>query len=174
MEINQAKKGLFYYSNGQVFEGQYYIDQRGVAREYINEQTQGLALYPRSVIDTEIARSKVRIKGGYATPLPHKPSPDESDYAKGFITRYFVQKKPSMIITEVDSKQFASITDYQTAMHLNSSMYTTLSLKWRLTGAIKKVIIYNKRAILTAYKSMPGIQKMFKSLTEFYKKLPEV
>ena len=67
------------------------------------------------------------------SPEAYVPKPDEKDYERGYITRYFVQKVNdyNAPIFEVSDIEFARLTNVVT--------FNTTSLRWRLTGPISRV-----------------------------------
>ena len=56
------------------------------------------------------------------------PKPNDKDYFKGYIVRYFVQKAndSNSVIYEVSKTNYSKI--------ISSPMYINISLDWRLTG----------------------------------------
>jgi len=105
----------------------------------------------------------------------HIINPTESDYKRGFITRYFTQKviDSNSPIFEINEKVFSRVQ--------NNQMYVSVSLKWRITGP--KETIYredgqlldvsvsesNRRAILLHYDKIPNLKLYLPNLLQFYK-----
>lgn len=92
------------------------------------------------------------------------PSPSESDYQRGYITRYFAQKandKTSAVI-EVNSKGFSNYN--------NNPFYIVTSLDWVIIGDISEVQNYNLKSIQFASKNFKAIQFYLENLTQFLKK----
>lgn len=92
------------------------------------------------------------------------PSPTESDYKRGYITRYFVQKAndPNSYIYEV-SKDF-----YKTI--LTNSLLSKTSLDWRIKGEISEVKKSNSESIRYASKKIPKLSMYLPNLIQFRKK----
>jgi hypothetical protein len=105
----------------------------------------------------------------------HAVNPTESDYTRGFISRYFAQKVTDVNspIFEVDERVFSRLQ--------NNQMYVVVSLKWRIKGP--KQTIYredgqvfdvsvsesNRRAILIHYDKIPKLKLYLPNLLQFYK-----
>jgi len=94
----------------------------------------------------------------------HLPKPNENDYKRGYIKRFFVQKandKDSQIF-EVSKSQYSSFT--------NLSFYLTVSIDWRLKGLPQEVKNSNKESIRLVYERMPKLTLYLPNLLQFHKK----
>lgn len=102
------------------------------------------------------------------------PTPLQSNYDEGVITRYFVQLRdtPGSPIFEVDREVFFKFN--------NSVFYKGVSINWRISGELEdsytiegafvpSVITSNKRAIIEAEKILPEINLYLVNLKQFYK-----
>lgn len=105
----------------------------------------------------------------------HIPNPTTEEYARGWITRYFIQRtndKTSPIF-EVNSTQFSK--------SLANDLYTAVSIRWRLTGPKetiydsngnvkeKSVSESNRIAIQLVYDKIPNLKLYLPNLLQFYK-----
>jgi hypothetical protein len=92
------------------------------------------------------------------------PTPTDSDYVRGYITRFFTQKandRTSTVI-EVNSKGFSNYT--------NNPFYITTSLDWIISGDISEVEDYNLKSIRFASKNFKALPYYLQNLTQFLKK----
>jgi hypothetical protein len=65
-------------------------------------------------------------------PIEYRPRPIKSDYDIGFITRFFSKKVNENRILEVDPAKMRNI---------DTVLYSTVSLNWKISGSREKVII---------------------------------
>ena len=105
----------------------------------------------------------------------HIINPNDSDYNRGFISRYFAQKVTDVNspIYEVNEKVFSRLQ--------NNQMYVVVALKWRLKGPREtqyredgqlldvSVSESNRRAILLNYDKIPKLKLYLPNLLQFYK-----
>jgi hypothetical protein len=103
------------------------------------------------------------------------PTPNNKDYKRGYITRFFIQKSndKKSPIHEVSSQNFRK---YST-----SKLYRGVNLKWRIKGPLKMmfnenstisdigVSESNKKAIDLVSNSMPDLKLYLVHLLQFYK-----
>lgn len=103
------------------------------------------------------------------------PNPNEDDYKRGYVNRYFVQKTNDVesAIYEVSSKQ------YQKYTHSHSFKGTTL--RWRIKGPLEPVFNLNneitdkgvresnKVAIRIASEKIKNLKLYLPNLLQFYK-----
>ena len=104
------------------------------------------------------------------------PSPSETDYKKGYLYRYFVQKSNDLQspIYEVNSQTYTRLSSLPD--------YTTISIRWRITGPTEKkfdvddnIIDFgvresNKRSVKLKSEIMPGLKYRLNNYLQFYKK----
>jgi len=105
----------------------------------------------------------------------HIPKPNDSDYERGFITRYFIQKinDKSSPIMEVDSKTFSRL--------VGNVFYSTTSIRWKISGVTetvynssgdikyKSVSESNRLSVKFVEKDMPNLKLYLPNLLQFYK-----
>jgi hypothetical protein len=94
----------------------------------------------------------------------HIPTPNETDYKKGYITRYFVQSAndPSSYIYEVDNDEYSLIVE--------NSFYINVKLNWRLIGTVDEVRESNSKSVLFASKTIKTISLYLPNTLQFYKR----
>jgi hypothetical protein len=104
------------------------------------------------------------------------PSPSEEDYRKGYITRFFAQlaNDKNSPVYEINANTFTRISQQPD--------YTTVSIRWRITGSLEKefdndnnIIDFgvresNKRALKLNFNVMPALKYRIVNYLQFYKK----
>lgn len=107
-------------------------------------------------------------------PKTYFPTPTQSDYEAGGISRYFVQLRdtPGSPIFEVSREIFNKFN--------NTPFYVGVSINWRIVGnledsytmqgaLIPSVINSNRRSIVEAQTVLPEINLYLVNLKQFYK-----
>jgi len=103
------------------------------------------------------------------------PNPTEADYKKGFLNRYFVQKRndKGAPIYEVTSYDYAKIT--------KNSFYGGVIMKWRITGPLRPVyddksnvkdkgVLESNRISISLHKEkIPNLKLYLSNLKQFWK-----
>jgi hypothetical protein len=94
----------------------------------------------------------------------HIPTPNETDYKRGYITRYFVQSAndPSSPVYEVDKDEYSLVVE--------NSFYINVKLNWRLIGTVGEVRESNSKAVLLASKTIKSITLYLSNALQFYKR----
>ena len=92
------------------------------------------------------------------------PKPNDKDYFKGYIVRYFVQKAndSNSVIYEVSKTNYTKIT--------SSPIYINIKLDWRLTGDPIDIKKSNTESLRIASKTIPKISLYLPNLLQFHKK----
>lgn len=92
------------------------------------------------------------------------PHPNDTDYKRGYIVRYFVQKAndTNSPVYEVNSNTFTSYN--------NIAFYTTVSLDWRLTGSDEQIKESNYQSVKLASKTMKAILFYLPNYLQFKEK----
>jgi hypothetical protein len=105
----------------------------------------------------------------------HIPTPNSTDYGRGYITRYFLQKSndKNSPIFEVNTKTYSRFT--------SNPLFVVCSIKWRLTGPKEttyrengdlldlNVSESNRRSIKSVYEFIPLLKSYLPNLLQFYK-----
>ena len=94
----------------------------------------------------------------------HIPTPNEMDYERGYIVRYFIQKAndTQSRITEVDYIGYSKFVE--------NAFYSTLSLDWKIKGTDEQIRECNFKSIKTGIDRIPLIQSYLPNLVQFKKK----
>ena len=106
----------------------------------------------------------------------HIPKPEDVDYRRGFITRYFIQKvnDTNSQIFEVSSDNFSSYKE--------NPFWNAVSIRWKISGltqtqfnddgSIKELSVSesNSRSITTVKTVIPNLKLYLPNLSQFFKK----
>lgn len=92
------------------------------------------------------------------------PNPNDKDYFKGYMVRYFIQKANDVnsVIYEVSNAKYSNIQ--------SSDLYTNVRLDWRLIGDPIDVKKSNSESLRIASKTIPKIALYLPNLLQFHKK----
>ena len=116
-----------------------------------------------------------KVSGTKSNIRAYVPTPNNTDYTRGYIRRYFAQKA---------NDKFSPVIEIsaETSSRLSSnSLYRTVNLRWRLTGPVKMtfkddgtisdkgVEESNRKAIELASNKMPSLKLYLVHLLQFYK-----
>jgi hypothetical protein len=95
---------------------------------------------------------------------PYLPTPNDLDYERGYIVRYFIQKAndTQSRITEVDYIGYSKF--------VGDAFYTTVSLDWKIKGTDAEIKQCNFKSIKTGIDRIPLIQSYLPNLMQFKKK----
>jgi hypothetical protein len=91
------------------------------------------------------------------------PKPDDSDYDRGYITRFFIQRVNDRngVVYEVNSKNF---TKYSI-----NSFYLAVALNWKISGSVDEIKTINSKTIRYAAKNLPSVSLYLPNLLQFSK-----
>jgi hypothetical protein len=94
----------------------------------------------------------------------HIPIPTETDYKRGYIARYFIQKANDLesAIYEVDYIGFSKFID--------NPFYTHVNLNWRLIGTDAQIEDSNFKAIRLLVSKVPKLLLYLPNLLQFKQK----
>lgn len=94
----------------------------------------------------------------------HIPSPVESDYVRGYIQRFFIQKS-----NDTESKIFeVDMMGYR--KFVNNPFYNAVSVDWRIKGTDEQIKESNQKSIKLQYEVMPKLQIYLPNLLQFREK----
>lgn len=104
----------------------------------------------------------------------YMPTPADTDYTKGYITRYFIKRVngDGSTIKELSLENYSKIQ--------KDPLYSTLALTWKISGKLEDtplangmslpgVVSFNSKIISMAEGSMPGISTYLVDPSQFYK-----
>jgi hypothetical protein len=94
----------------------------------------------------------------------HIPSPDENDFKKGYITRYFAQKAndESSYVFEIDKDEYGNL--------VTNPFFLTVKLNWRLNGSIEQIKDSNSKSVMLASNTLKSIYLYLPNKLQFYKR----
>lgn len=74
-------------------------------------------------------------QSNYISPIPYYPLLTPEDYTRGFVMRYFVQKRnnPLVTITEIDGIQYNSL-NRKNNIGISMGIWNYVEIKWTLRG----------------------------------------
>ena len=191
MILNQYTYGNEYVvaSTGQDYIGFYHITNQGTIYTGQNPNTlnnQLLLTKNQSVVLNKTSQLYVSLKQQQGNPfkliLPDPPSyfvqPTESDYQRGYFTRYFTKKindKGISTIREIDQQTYSKINS--NSKDYDSYMWKTAESKWVLTGSINDTVVggvvkkgvrnANYNLILRASQLVEGLEYFVTDYTQF-------
>lgn len=163
----------FVLPNGQYYTGKYYVTYEGEAytgidpivgtNELLTAATQNsvaTGIVSRSTITaTADAVTAVGINSNELKQIkPYYPVPIESDYARGYFTRYFAKQLTGInFIIEISESDWSNINNGLTQQ--NFVAYEITSMLWQLTGPVN-----DKR--ISQYQIQGGVYDTNKRVTE--------
>lgn len=111
-------------------------------------------------------------------PPSYFPQPEESDYDRGYFTRYFTKKINDggiSTLKEIDQQTYSKINS--NSKDYDSYMWKTTQSKWVLTGSINDTVVggvvkkgvrnANYNLILRASQLVEGLEYFIKDYTQF-------
>lgn len=173
---NQITKGADFLLEGEPYSGAFYYDYKGNAYTGVDPyHGSNLLLEPikkynknkflannRSLESFASALSNVSPKIFFNSeslePTTYYPQPIDSDYQKGYITRYFIKKiNQSGYVVEISPAEYVAFTNGE--VRYDVSFYQVTSILWKITGPLN-----TQR--LSQYDIRAGIIDTNKRLTE--------
>ena len=83
---------------------------------------------------------------------PYFPTPNNTDYKRGYLTRYFIQR-----VNDINSIVYEiSKSDYLT--FIENDFFITTNLDWKLVGTNEEIQIINTKSINFASKKLPALK----------------
>lgn len=91
------------------------------------------------------------------------PTPNEQDYLRGYVQRYFVRISNDEIspIIEVDGKEYAKL--------ISNPFYVGEKLRWRITGDELEVKDSNRTSIRLSSTKIKNLKLYLPNLLQFHK-----
>lgn len=93
----------------------------------------------------------------------HIPTPQDIDYQRGYIVRYFIQQA-----NDKDSKIF-EVDELGFAKFINSPFHIAVEIDWRLTGSTDEIRQSNIKSINFVKKQMPALKMYLVNYLQFSK-----
>tara|TARA_A100001037_G_scaffold67550_1_gene60018 strand:+ start:65476 stop:65886 length:411 start_codon:yes stop_codon:yes gene_type:complete len=107
-------------------------------------------------------------------PKPHFPKPDDSEYASGYVRRYFSRK------TNDENAPIVEISEHTASLFVDNPFYIIVGITWKIAGQMNTVNLggveyeegvaeYNHRAVTNANTKIPGLQDKLSDVFQFYR-----
>ena len=173
---NQITKGNEFFLEEKPYSGKFYYDYKGDAYTGVDSvhgsnlfltpinsiKNKVLSMNTRDLSSFEIeAQQNTRIQEFSSRglePTTYYPQPIDSDYQKGYITRYFAKKiNQSGYVVEISPAEYVAFTNGEVMYDI--SFYQVVSILWKITGPLN-----TQR--LSQYDIRAGIIDTNKRLTE--------
>lgn len=173
---NQTTKGNEFSLEGQPYSGNFYYDYKGNAYTGVDsvhgsnllltpidsKKNKAVYMNTRSIspfqIESEKNRENLQFTSKNLEPTTYYPQPTNSDYQKGYITRYFAKKiNQSGYVVEISPAEYVAFTNGE--VRYDVSFYQVVSILWKITGPLN-----TQR--LSQYDIRAGIIDTNKRLTE--------
>jgi len=164
-----------YYStyDGNYFSGENPVlgknERLTIVEEYSNLNYPSFANMSNNAIDEINKKTKLLKNENRQQPTSYYPFASESDYSRGYLTRYFLKREnQNGYVMEISEQEFDSIRNGTAEYDI--SFYQTTSILWKLTGPLtnKRISQYdtragiidtNKRLVETTNKSFIGLKE---------------
>jgi hypothetical protein len=185
--INQYTRGDEYQLNGKMYIGAYYKTFNGKIYSGANPvlgSSQELQVIQNNNININLDNKKgvvilnnksdqyiknpnIKNLQTYQIPPQYYPQPTDSDYAKGYIMRYFAKKRNDIgYVIEISKDTYLSLQS--STSEYDYITYQATDLFWQLTGPLRDtrvnkqyktsgIIDTNKRLVETKDKSFRGL-----------------
>ncbi len=93
----------------------------------------------------------------------HVPNPNDTDYKRGFILRYFLQK-----VNDTNGPVY-EVSDTTFANFLNNELYLKCKIEWKISGTNDEIKKVNLQTLLEVNNKMPALKKYLSNLLQFSK-----
>jgi len=173
---NQITKGSDFLLNDKPYYGDFYYDNNGDAYtgvdpvhgsnmllQPIRKKTVANSIIGNKLPNTfleafQVAEKELELNLTNLQPTAYYPQPIDSDYQKGYITRYFAKKiNQSGYVVEISPAEYVAFTNGE--VRYDVSFYQVTSILWKITGPLN-----TQR--LSQYDIRAGIIDTNKRLTE--------
>ena len=160
------------------YVGFYYIDTNGVAyseAEYVSGRTVELIKKITPLRTNKDTRQYyVQTRKAFLNkdqPVYHIPIVTENDITHGYMKRYVAQKRNELnIIIEISKEQFRPNALPYVLYNLpgiDTNIWTMDVIQWTIVGKPDDIVKANKKVLLAAETTLPGISNFFTDLNEF-------
>lgn len=167
--------GEFVLYSGEEYIGPYHILPNGQRFTEFRPTQKSVELYELRLNPTFDILKYNQITGNkvnqYVVPISFEPLPNLDDYNRGWIERFFLQKRNNaeFTIIEIDSNQFNSINTKNNP-GINGIIYNSLRIEWKISKLPKDDIFYlNSRTIQLNEPNFNGLTRYLINPLEFYR-----
>lgn len=155
------------YTTGEVFSEANFVDGKSrILIPYVNVK----AINQQNEIGIDTAKNfeydniKTLDVKKSITPNPSQIQPTDKDIKRGWMIRYFAKKINDDIILELTKADFDNIG---TPDGLDSILWESFTLRWRITGPIDEILQTNQQTVQIKSQDYPMISTLITDLTEF-------
>ena len=162
---NQITKGNEFFLEAEPYSGKFYYDYKGDAYTGVDSvhgsnlfltpinsaKNKVLSMNTRDLSSFEIEAQQntrsLQFSSRGLEPTTYYPQPIDSDYQKGYITRYFAKKiNQSGYVTEISPSEYVAFTNGE--VRYDISFYQVVSILWKITGPLnsQRISQYDIRA----------------------------
>jgi hypothetical protein len=137
------------------------INGSQISREIIDKFNNMVSIFKYDRLTKDSNQSIKSLNSGIKTNVP---TPDDSDYKKGYITRYFVQSANdvSSYVYEVDKQEYSNL--------LSNPFYINVKLNWRLNGSVEQIRDSNSKSVMLASNTIKFVSLYLPNKLQFYKR----
>jgi hypothetical protein len=116
-------------------------------------------------MDTDRYRDLSKVPNTYLNTkiIAYIPIPSETEYLRGYVVRYFIQK-----LNDTTAPIYEIKTQAVSKFSANP-FYVTVSLDWRITGTREEIKASNSESVRIASNVIPKLQLYLPNLLQFYK-----
>lgn len=103
-------------------------------------------------------------------PKSYKPQPNNDDYRKGWINRYFLKLKTNREspIIEVSEDEYTKFKN--NIIQEKNNLYNMASLRWVISGDINDVQNFNSKTVYNKELFVPDLRYKLSNMLQFWKK----
>ncbi len=179
--LHQIATGLysegneFVLADGTDYVGMYYVIPTGQRFSGPRPERTSRELFVKRINQTNdsLIYNKINDVGfpNYISPVAIEPIPSENDYNRGFMQRFFVQKRNSPLntILEIDSPQYNKINTTNRP-GINGVIWNKLRFDWKISKMPSADTAYlNQLILVRSEQDFPHIGKYVTNLLEFYR-----
>ncbi len=164
----------FVLPNGDDYIGAYHIIPGNRYYTGFQPEPSSVELFEKRLNPTQDILKYNQITGNeinkHVPPIIYYPTPNADDYKRGFIQRFFVQKRNSPLntILEIDYNQF-NLINTQNNPGINGVIYNKVLLNWKISKIpIQDAKYLNELEVRKNQPNFPYLNLYLNNLTEFY------
>ena len=165
----------FVYGDGTDYIGMYYVIPTGQRFSGPRPERDSKELFVKRINQTNDSLIYNKINEinspSYSSPVLIEPIPTQNDYNRGFMQRFFVQKRNSPVntIIEIDSEQYNKINTTNKP-GINGVIWNKLRFDWKISKIPQADAEYiNRLTLIKAEIAFPYIGRYITNVSEFYR-----
>ena len=113
--------------------------------------------------------NKQRVISKYPTAV--LPVPDQKDYLRGYIVRYFIRLKTNIrfSIYEIDEKQYKKFNEFNLSTNSNEFLFYLTDIRWKIIGKREEVEFANTKSVNNREQNFKEISLKLSNRLQFWK-----